>query len=84
MLSKRKQLVAAKKRKVRDDVEAKLSEARHTYEHDFSEFPYSRDRDFMKVTEFCKSTHTAVTVLSKLLQVLPNLNDPNLEQKEKS
>ena len=70
--------MAAKKRKVRDDVEAKLLEARHPYDNDFSDFPYARDRDFMKVTEFCKNTHTAVTVLTKLLQVLPNLNDPNL------
>ena len=70
--------MVAKKRKMRDEVEAKLMEAKHSHENDLSEFMYARDKDFLRVTDFCKNINTAVTVFTKLLQVLPNLNDPNL------
>ena len=56
-------------------------EAKSSQNNDLNEFVYAKDRDFLKITEFCKSTHTAVNILTKLLQVIPNLNDPNLEQK---
>ena len=53
-------------------------EAKSSQNNDLGEFVYARDRDFLKITEFCKSTQTAVNILTKLLQVIPNLNDPNL------
>lgn len=59
-------------------------EAKSAQNADLNEFVYARDRDFLKITEFCKSTQTAVNILTKLLEVIPNLNNPNLEQKERS
>ena len=78
LLGKRRQLLNVKKRKVRDDVEARLMEAKSSTNNYLCDFVYARDRDFIKITEFCKSTQTAVNILTKLLQVIPNLNDPNL------
>ena len=79
LLSKRKNLLSAKKKKVRDDVDAKLNEARTVKK--MNEFMYPKDKEFLKIVEFCKNTKTAVTVLTKLTEILPNISDPNQDQK---
>ncbi len=42
---------------------------------------YAKDKEFLKIVEFCKNTKTAVTVLTKLTEILPNISDPNQDQK---
>lgn len=42
--------MVSKKRKMRDDVEARLMEAKHSHDQDLNEFTYARDKDFLKVT----------------------------------
>lgn len=50
LLGKRKSLLQAKKKKVRDDVDARLHEARMAQQQDLGEFAFSKDRDFLKIT----------------------------------
>lgn len=64
LFGKRKNLMAAKKKKLRDDTEAKLAYARNKQTLD--DFPYSNDKEFLKIVEFASSTRTAVNLLTRL------------------
>jgi hypothetical protein len=64
LFGKRKNLMAAKKKKLRDDTEAKLAYARNKQTLD--DFAYSNDKEFLKIVEFASSTKTAVNLLTRL------------------
>lgn len=63
-----------KKRKLQDEVEDKLERARNVV--DLSQFEYVDDEEFCKVTAFCQNPKTAIKILGKIMQTMPDIKGP--------
>lgn len=55
----------------------KLNEVRHNPDGN-SEI--SQDEDFLKVTSFCQNQRTAVKMLARIVQTIPEVKGPRIDE----
>lgn len=82
LLSKRKTLMAAKKRRILEDAEEKLVKTRHSV--DPNQLDFVNDEELSKITNFCQNPRTAVKMLGKIIQTIPNISGPRIDEEERS
>lgn len=77
LLSKRKTMMAAKKRRILEDAEEKLVKTRHSV--DPNQIDFVNDDELLKITSFCQNPRTAVKMLGKIIQTIPNISGPRID-----
>ena len=77
MLGRRKTLTAAKKKKIKDEIEERAD--RHG-----DHFEYYDDEEFLRVVGFCQNTEVAIKVLSKIVTMLGNIRGSKTDEEDKS
>jgi hypothetical protein len=81
LLNRRKTLIGAKKMRIIDEAEARLSEMRQNPD---SNPEIIQDEDFLKVTSFCQNPRTAVKMLARIVQTIPEVKGPRIDEDERS
>lgn len=71
-------LIAAKKNKILEEAEEKLNEARCHPERNWSDI--SKDEDFSKITSFCQNPQVAVKMLGRIIQTVPEIKGPRIDE----
>lgn len=41
---------------------------------------FTNDEDFIKITNFCNNTRTAVKMLGKIVQTIPEMKGPRIDE----
>ena len=82
MIGKRKILIAAKKNRLFEDAAEKLNQAKCSPEHSWSDIV--KDEDFLKITSFCQNPQTAVKMLGRIIQTVPEIKGPRIDEDERS
>jgi hypothetical protein len=77
LLGKRKSLMVAKKRRILEDAEDRLTKTRNSV--DINQIDFVNDDELAKVTNFCQNPKTAVKMLGKIIQTIPNINGPRID-----
>jgi len=77
LLSRRKSLMAAKKKKIFESAEERLMRVRNSSEN---RMDLSKDEDFIKITSFSSNTRTAVKMLGKIVQTIPEMKGPRIDE----
>lgn len=70
--------MAAKKRRIVEDAEERLTKAKNNI--DPSQIDFVNDDQLAKVTNFCQNPKTAVKMLGKIIQTIPNISGPRIDQ----
>lgn len=45
-----------------------------------SDLDLNNDEDFLKITNFCQNTRTAVKMLGKIAQTIPEIQGPRIDE----
>ena len=77
LLSRRKSLMAIKKKKIFQLAEERLMRVRNSSENSMD---LSKDEDFIKITSFCSNTRAAVKMLGKIVQTIPEMKGPRIDE----
>lgn len=69
--------MSAKKRRIIEEAEEKLNKARKNV--DPNQIDFVNDDELAKVTSFCQNPKTAVKMLGKIIQTIPNISGPRID-----
>ena len=47
---------------------------------DLNNFEYINDAEFLKITEFCSNTNMAIKILSRIMNLIPELRGPRADE----
>lgn len=70
--------MAVKKRKILEVADDQLSKARENA--DINIVDLANDDEFSKITNFCQNPRTAVKMLGKIIQTIPEMKGPRIDE----
>lgn len=70
--------MAVKKRKILEVADDQLAKARENA--DINIVDLSNDDEFSKITNFCQNPRTAVKMLGKIIQTIPEMKGPRIDE----
>lgn len=70
--------MAAKKRRIIEEADERLNKARNNI--DPNQIDFVNDDELAKVTSFCQNPKTAVKMLGKIIQTIPNISGPRIDE----
>ena len=78
LISKRKGIVAAKRRRIIEEADERISKLK--FNADSSTIDFVNDDQIARVTNFCQNPRTAVKMLGKIVQTIPNIVGPRIDE----
>ena len=82
LISRRKVMITSKKNKILEEAEERLSQARCSPEDNWADIV--REEDFLRITNFCQNPQVAVKMLGKIIQTVPDVKGPRIDEEERS
>ncbi len=70
--------MAAKKKRILEEADEKLIKAKNNV--DPNQLDFVNDDELAKVTNFCQNPKTAVKMLGKIIQTVPNISGPRIDE----
>jgi hypothetical protein len=70
--------MAVKKRKILEVADDQLAKARENA--DINIVDLANDDEFSKITNFCQNPRTAVKMLGKIIQTIPEMKGPRIDE----
>lgn len=70
--------MAVKKRKILEVADDQLAKARENA--DINIVDLANDDEFSKITNFCQNPRTAIKMLGKIIQTIPEMKGPRIDE----
>jgi hypothetical protein len=70
--------MSVKKRKILETADDQLAKARENA--DINIVDLANDDEFSKITNFCQNPRTAVRMLGKIIQTIPEMKGPRIDE----
>jgi hypothetical protein len=80
LLGRRKTLMGVKRRRILEEAEERLLRARAGE----VAVDLANDDEVARVTSFCQNPRTAVKMLGRIIQTIPNISGPRIDEEERS
>jgi hypothetical protein len=71
----------AKRRRILEEAEERLSKVKMGGE---TQVDLTNDEELARVTSFCQNPKTAVKMLGRIIQTIPNISGPRIDEEERS